>query len=323
MNGTIDLRGGHGYSQCGLGLYIMEQLLYLIARSFLVFIQALPVGWVARLGRCGGALAYWVDRRHRRVALKNLTRCFAPEKSPAEIRAIAKENFRRLGEVYGCAIKGMVMNDAELRTIFAVKGDEAVRAVDAEGRLVNRVFTGGHFGNFELANRMSALIPGYQAVATYRGIRPPKLDQLVYRMRTVSGNILVDRRTGAEDLKRAMAAGGKLLILASDQADRSGGLELPFLGYYAWTTRAPVILALRYKCVIFVPICYRVGLGKWVLEIGEPIRMEENGKRRGVEALMRDINTALEVGVRRDPANWFWVHDRWKTKKGQTLRAVE
>lgn len=301
----------------------MEHLLYLLVRILLVFIQALPVRWVAHLGRWGGAISYWVDARHRRMALKNLTLCFGHEKSPEEIRAIAKENFRRLGEVYGCAMKSMVMSDAELRKIFSVKGAEGVRAVDAEGKLVNRVFTGGHFGNFELANRMSALIPEYQAVATYRGIRPPKLDQLVYRMRTVSGNILVDRRNGADDLKRAMSEGGKLLILASDQADRSGGIELPFLGYYAWTTRAPVILAMRYKCVIFVPICYRVGLGKWVLEIGEPIRMEENGKRRGVEDLMRDINIKLEAGVRRDPANWFWVHNRWKTKKGQPLRAVE
>ncbi|GAA5137164.1 lysophospholipid acyltransferase family protein [Prosthecobacter algae] len=323
MNGTIDLCEPHGYSHCGLGRLIMEHFLYLLARTFLAFIQALPIRWVARMGRCGGALAFWLDARHRRVALKNLTMCFGHEKSPTEIRAIAKENFRRLGEVYGCAMKSMVMNDAELLKVFSVKGAEAVRAVDAEGRLVNRVFTGGHFGNFELANRMSALIPGYQAVATYRGIRPPKLDQLVYRMRTVSGNILVDRRTGADDLKRAMAEGGKLLILASDQADRSGGIELPFLGYYAWTTRAPVILAMRYKCVIFVPICYRVGLGQWVLEVGEPLRMEENGKRRGVEDLMRDINAALEAGVRRDPANWFWVHDRWKTKNRQPPRAVE
>jgi len=27
---------------------------------------------------------------------------------------------------------------------------------------------------------------------------------------------------------------------------------------------------------------------------------------------MRDVNRALEAAVRRDPANWFWVHRRWK-----------
>lgn len=300
----------------------MENLLYLAARTAIALLQALPIRCVARLGRCGGAVAFWLDRRHRRVALANLTRCFANEKSTAEIKAIAKENFRRLGEVYCCSVKSAVMSDAEIKTIFAVTGGEKIPATEPDGRLTNRSFVGGHFGNFELFTRVSAFIPGYRCLATYRGINPPKLDRLVFKMRTVSGNLLFDRRTGAEELKAAMARGGMLLTLAIDQADRSNGVELPFMGYYAWTTRAPVVLAQRYKCVIFTPICYRIGLAKWVLEIGEPIRMEENGRRRSVEDLMRDVNANLEAGVRRDPANWFWVHDRWKTKGGKPPRAV-
>ena len=31
--------------------------------------------------------------------------------------------------------------------------------------------------------------------------------------------------------------------------------------------------------------------------------------------LYRDINAAFEVAIRKDPANWFWVHNRWKTSK--------
>jgi lauroyl/myristoyl acyltransferase len=27
---------------------------------------------------------------------------------------------------------------------------------------------------------------------------------------------------------------------------------------------------------------------------------------------MGDVNRAFEAAVRRDPANWFWVHKRWK-----------
>ena len=300
----------------------MEHILYLVARTAIALIQALPIRWVAWLGRCGGAVAFWLDSRHRRMALANLTRCFAGEKSAAEIKTIAKENFRRLGEVYCCSAKSAAMSDAGIKTIFAVKGGEKILATEPDGRLTNRAFTGGHFGNFELFTRVSAFIPGYRCLATYRGINPPKLDRLVFKMRTVSGNLLFDRRTGAEELKAAMARGGMLLTLAIDQADRSNGIELPFMGYYAWTTRAPVVLAQRYKCVIFTPICYRVGLAKWVLEIGEPIRMEENGKRRVVEDIMRDINANLEAGVRRDPANWFWVHNRWKTKDGKPPRAA-
>ena len=300
----------------------MEYILYLVARTAIAFIQVMPIRWVARLGRCGGAVAFWLDARHRRVALANLTRCFSNEKSAAEIKAIAKENFRRLGEVYCCSVKSAAMSDDEIKTIFTVKGGEKIPATEPDGRLTNRSFVGGHFGNFELFTRVSACIPGYRCLATYRGFSPPKLDRLIFEMRTVSGNLLFDRRTGAEELKAAMARGGMLLTLAIDQADRSNGIELPFMGYYAWTTRAPVVLAQRYKCVIFTPICYRTGLAKWVLEIGEPIRMEENGKRRAVEDIMRDINANLEAGVRRDPANWFWVHNRWKTKGGKPPRAM-
>jgi KDO2-lipid IV(A) lauroyltransferase len=27
---------------------------------------------------------------------------------------------------------------------------------------------------------------------------------------------------------------------------------------------------------------------------------------------MLDVNRTFEQAVRRDPANWFWVHNRWK-----------
>jgi KDO2-lipid IV(A) lauroyltransferase len=30
---------------------------------------------------------------------------------------------------------------------------------------------------------------------------------------------------------------------------------------------------------------------------------------------MADVNAAFERAVRRDPANWFWVHDRWRFAK--------
>src|SRR5262249_23103711 len=80
----------------------MDYLLYWLARGIVSLLQSLPLPVVARLGRAGGALAYWLDARHRRVALSNLTLAFPGEKSAAEIRSIARENFRRIGENYVC-----------------------------------------------------------------------------------------------------------------------------------------------------------------------------------------------------------------------------
>ena len=59
----------------------MEFLLYILARTVVALVQALPLTVVARLGRAGGAMFYLLDARHRKVALKNLHRCFGAEKS--------------------------------------------------------------------------------------------------------------------------------------------------------------------------------------------------------------------------------------------------
>jgi KDO2-lipid IV(A) lauroyltransferase len=78
---------------------------------------------------------------------------------------------------------------------------------------------------------------------------------------------------------------------------------------------------LRYDCPLHTGICYRVGLAQWRIEPGPEIPTRINGEARPVADITRDINRAFEAAVRRDPANWFWVHNRWKTPKKPVHRA--
>jgi KDO2-lipid IV(A) lauroyltransferase len=64
---------------------------------------------------------------------------------------------------------------------------------------------------------------------------------------------------------------------------------------------------------LFTAICYRVGLAQWRLEIGDEIPIRERGHPRSLIDIMRDVHLAFEAAIQRDPANWFWVHNRWKT----------
>ena len=94
----------------------MDTLIYWLGRALV----ALHSSAAARPGSrasaaAGGGLAYWLDARHRRVALQNLTMCFGREKSPEEIRALARENFRRIGENFACAVKTAAMSFEALR----------------------------------------------------------------------------------------------------------------------------------------------------------------------------------------------------------------
>jgi KDO2-lipid IV(A) lauroyltransferase len=292
----------------------METPLYCLVRALVALLQALPLTWVARLGRTGGGLAYWLDARHRRVALRNLTMCFGSEKSPTELRALAHENFRRLGENYACAIKTAAMSFEELRPRVEFVGDARIISPPAGQPPRGVVAAIGHFGNFELYARFGQFAPAYKCATTYRGLRQPSLNRLLQSLRERSGCHFFERRFEATPLKAFMNQPAVMLGLLSDQS--GGAFRGPFLGHECSTTPAPAVFALRYHCTLITGICYRVGLARWRIEASPEIPTHENGQARSTAAIMRDVNQAFEVAVRRDPANWFWVHRRWKPASG-------
>ncbi|MBC8095153.1 MAG: hypothetical protein H7Y43_05025 [Akkermansiaceae bacterium] len=299
----------------------MDAILYAIARTFIALIQALPLTFVAWLGRTGGGLAYWLDARHRRVAITNLTLCFGQEKSAEEIRSVAKENFRRLGENYVSAIKTAAMTLEEMRPYFSFIGAQKILPPQTEAVSQSRVVAIGHFGNFELYARFGQYLPVFKCGTTYRGLPQPALDRLLKSLRERSGCLFFERRSESSALKAAMSTGLLLGLLADQHAGRSG-VRIPFFGHDCSTSAAPALFALRYHCPLFTGICYRVGLGRWQIEVGDEISTHENGQPRSTEAIMLDVNHAFEQAIRRDPANWFWVHNRWKPVKSQARKPI-
>lgn len=291
----------------------MDALLYFVARALVSLLQALPLTVVARLGRAGGVLAYWLDGRHRSVALRNLMRCFGREQSRAEIRALARENFKRIGENFACAVKTAAMTFAELQPHIEFVGDAAIVS-PPPGQAPRPVVAAiGHFGNFELYARFGQLAPAYRCATTYRGLRQPSLNRLLQSLREKSGCLFFERRFDAAALKAFMNQPAVMLGLLADQHAGRNGLRLPFLGHECSTSAAPAIFALRYHCALRTGICYRVGLARWRVEAGPEIPTHDpQGHSRPAREIMLDVNRAFEAAVRRDPANWFWVHNRWK-----------
>ena len=288
----------------------MDTLLYALGRTFIACLQLLPLRGVARLGRFFGGAAFTLDARHRRVVLDNLTKCFGSEKSSAEIVEIARENFRRIGENYLCAIKTSAMSAEALKPHVEFIGTERLPQKNGSEPLRNVVVAIGHFGNFELFARFHDLRPDYQCATTYRALKQPAFSRLLLALRARSGGQFFERRTDGPLLRALMNQGGIILGLLADQSSK--GLRGPFLGRDCNTGLAPAVLALRYDAELYSAICYRVGLAKWRVELGEKIATHQHGHPRPSAEIMREVNLALEAAVRRDPANWFWVHRRWK-----------
>jgi KDO2-lipid IV(A) lauroyltransferase len=290
----------------------MDAILTWLVKVLLRLLQALPLRCVARLGRFGGILAYWLDARHRRVAIKNLSHAF-PEKSRSEILMLARENFRRIGENFTCAAKTAVMSRAELDKHLECHGVEKIFGPSDAKTPTSRIVAIGHFGNFELYARANTRPDLFQFATTYRALRQPALNQLWQLLRERSGCLYFERRLEGDAMRAALQNQRIILGLLADQHGGARGLRLEFFGRPCSTSPAPALMALRYRLPLFTAFIYRTSLAQWRLEVHGPVPTHENGRPRPPEKIMADINSAFETAVRRDPANWFWVHDRWKS----------
>lgn len=296
----------------------MNTLLYWLLRVVVAVIQLLPLPFVVRFGRAVGAVFFFLGGRYRRVAIENLELCF-PEKSSDEIRGIARENFHRIFENYLSAIKTAAMSPKALQPHLEFVGVERVVKQESGEGAKNRIVAIGHFGNFELYARFGQFMPQFKCAATYRGLKQPALNRLLMSLRNRSGCLFFERRTDTEALKTAMNEGGLLLGLLTDQHSIRG-VQLPFFGRICAISTAPAILALRYDCALHTAICYRVGLARWRIEAGDEIPTRIDGKPRPLGDIMSEVNREFEKAIRRDPANWFWPHRRWKTPNRRTKR---
>ena len=296
----------------------MDRLLYWLAQALLWGLQRLSLPTVARWGRAGGALVYGLDARHRRVARENIQRVFQSEKSPQEMRQLARENFRRIGENFACAARTALMDTRQIEPHLDLPAPEKMQAVLDHTRGRGCVVALGHFGNFELFARLR--LPGFRHASTYRGLRQPGLNRLLQSLRERSGCQFFDRRTEAPALRAAMSRDRVMLGLLVDQHAGDHGLPVPFFGIACSTSVAPAVFALRYHCPLYTAVCYRTGLARWRIELGDAIPTHAQGTPRSTFDIMRDVNQAFEMAIRRDPANWFWVHRRWKLNSQRAVR---
>ena len=289
----------------------MGFLITLPVRLMIAIIQRLSLRTASRLGRGLGAIGWLVLRRHRRIAIDNLTFAFANEKSAAEIYRLARENFRRLGECYVTGVRTSAMSDTELDACVEFVGGENLPRPG--GPFHNLVFATGHFGNFELPGRVHRHLPGWRLIATYRALNPPALNDLLQKIRNATGVLFFERTREARALRQVMDQGGAALGLLADQHGGIKGLWIPFFGRPCSTSSSIALLAIRYGAPIQMLLCFRVDVAKWRVEFGETIPTHgPDGTPRDLAAIMTEVNRSYEAAARRDPANWFWVHRRWK-----------
>ncbi|MCX7825207.1 MAG: hypothetical protein N2689_06575, partial [Verrucomicrobiae bacterium] len=220
----------------------MQWLVYASAKLLLSLARLAPLAALAAIGRCVGRLAFAVDRRHRRVALRNLCIAF-PEKSDAERRAIARESFARIAQNFVLMAKVAQLPREKIADLLEITGLEHFRQIRARGKGVVALL--GHFGNWELLSRVNNVAREIRSLDVIRPLKSAALDKIVRELRSAGDMRFVERGEATAAAVAWLRENETVSLFVDQRAGAGHGLWLPFFGRLTSCETGPAILARR------------------------------------------------------------------------------
>ena len=268
----------------------------------------LPLGVQALIGRAFGRVLFVVARSRRAIALRNLELCL-PELAPARRRRLAREHFAWLGR--SIVERGLLWHASpqRLRSLIRIDGD--VGLAERSERPV--MWLVPHFVGLDVAGIAALLFQRRHAISIYQAQSNPVMDAALRRGRLRLGNAeIFARADSAKPLVRAIRRGDAFFNLPDmDFGARDAGF-VPFFGIPAATLLAPSRLARALDMVVQPVIATLLPGGQgYRVEFGAP--WDDFASDDALADTAR-MNRWIEARIRADPAQYLWVHKRFKTR---------
>ena len=267
------------------------------------------------LDRLAGFLArlwYRLDSRHRKITLRNLEFAYGPDLTAAARERLAREVFRQF-LLFGWETLVLLLAPLSyIRRKVIILGWENVDAALAKGR--GMIAITAHAGNWEYTVMGYGL--QYRPVAVVgRDLDQPVARRLARYLRERGGNWLVTKQRGLKDILRHLKQNRVVGIAIDQNTATAEGLLVDFFGHSARTTPVAALLARRHGVPVLPTPSRRLPGGRHLMVIFPPIPMEmTNDIEEDIRRHLERQNRALEAWVRAEPAQWLWLHRRWKNQ---------
>jgi len=283
-----------------VGSRLLLGLLWLFSR--------LPLAAQAACGRAFGRAGWRLLKGRRKVALRNLELCF-PELSPEARERLAREHFAWLGR--SVLERGLLWYAPveRLRRLIKVEGD--VHLAERSDRPV--MWLAPHFMGLDVAGASVLLFQKKKGISIYQRQSDPVMDAALRRGRLRLGNAeIFSRDEAGKALFRAIRKGDGFFNLPDMDFGTRDAAFVPFFGVPAVTLLAPSRLA-RALDMIVQPVVAEILPGGE----GYRVRFEPPWTDFPSDDPVADaarMNRWIESEIRRNPAQYLWVHRRFKTR---------
>ncbi|TNF60959.1 MAG: lipid A biosynthesis acyltransferase [Burkholderiales bacterium] len=265
----------------------------------------LPLGWVRALGWLLGQVLHLGARRRRLVAQTNWQLCF-PDQTPAQARSAVRRHFVLFAQAWldrGWLWEG---RPEVVRRRLRLQGDLQALEGQAPTVLFAPHFVGMDAGWTALTAHLERRFCGIYAAQLNADV-----DRWMVQGRQRFGHPrIVARRQGLKPLVAALRAGLPLYLLPDMDHGPRDSVFVPFFGIPTATLTSLSRFA-RLADARVVPVVSRLTREGYEVTVhpawtGFPTRHPEEDAAR--------MNRELEGLIRQCPEQYYWVHQRFKTR---------
>jgi len=268
----------------------------------------LPLAVQAWLGRGLGRLLYATAGTRRRIALRNVELCL-PEQTRAQRELLVRGNFLWLGR--SILERGLLWyaSPARLKRLIHVEGD--VQLAERSDQPV--MWLVPHFMALDVAGVSVLLFQKRKGISIYQAQSNAVMDAAIRRGRLRLGNAeIFPRDDSAKALLRAIRRGDAFFNLPDMDFGERDAAFVPFFGVSTATLLAPSRLA-RALGMIVQPVVAETlpgGQGYRVRFLAPWTSFPSDDALADTAAM----NRWIETEIRANPAQYLWVHKRFKTR---------
>lgn len=266
----------------------------------------LPLPVLGRVGDTLGRGVFWLAHSRRHIALTNLRLCF-PLRHERELRILARQHFQAYTR--SMLERGVLWwsSAARLRRLIVVEPAVPMATV----RAGPTIFLCPHFVSLDVAGVAVAL--EVKGCSVYSRQSSAVLDRALRKGRSrFHSAALFARAQGIKPVLRAMHEGMPFFMCPDMDFGPKDAEFVPFFGIPAATLTAPArIAALTGARVVPVMATVLPGYRGWKVSFQEPW---DNYPGTNLAHAARRMNQCIETQILKTPAEYFWVHRRFKTR---------
>jgi len=287
--------------------------MFYLGLSFLKFL-ALPLCLIPRpiflsLGRTFGTIARILGFRVK-IARDNLALAY-PEKTPAEREELFRKSFQELGVLSLELLRLFYRFDKFIENNCTVEGRENLEAARAGGKGV--LVLSSHLSNWEVLSASGPVLVNTPVTMVTKRLKPQWLNRVFEITRSLLGVKMAFEPRTMPDIFRALKRNEAVGFVMDQYAGAPLGARVPFFGIPVGSHTALAALAARTGAPVVPAYAVRQAGGRYLIRFEPALKLEE---REDVKATLI-ANTALfvrhtEAWIRQYPAQWLWIHRRWK-----------